>query len=733
MNEMVEDDNVRTSMKKAKDRPDECDYDVNPSKLYSLIQSKNWDDALHRIKVAPHEAHTWVYRTEKDNKLRWRLLPLHAAIIFKAPETIVESLLLKHPLGACCKDDQGMLPIHLALRNKSSDVIVALLLVSYPKSAEVKDRKGRLPFHLAQCCDEPSLKEAYIGVLKRVPAYFNVAEISISKAGLLAMPDVVCKRQAEAENLNLMSKIDALENELTKVKENSSVVVEHANSLEAQLKTRADAERFLATKIANLDTKLKDKGTAKEVGEAELKAEIDRSNMEKIEAERRCKALEERNRQLERTIDKQEEILNVKISKKDRVKQLETENAEAVARVAVIEAQLKKKIHTEQHLASQVRDLANQLADRAEATGNATKTYTDRIDKLEDEKKGLQNSLTELNIKLKSVLDLLDKMSAEQLAIVNFTVKHQSMVMEAEAQKERIMADSEQQENIVMEAAKERELIVNILTRQAKEIERTSEERESLMQACEDQQKRVAVVSDERKVLMESIKIQQNNMDAMRRKVSSIYEENNWIDSDSEDESNYQSQRQIISTSASSPKQEMEINIEKESGLKPISVDDAEYYNDSKVALVSPNNETPSITTNVETLANEDDTKVLTGNVLSTKSNHLSTRDETDDFISSRQNDYKFSSTGNDVASSVSNLMAVNPNHGVAPLMVSVGSSFTPGDDKNNCAESDLDLQSSLDDCDDDDNSVENLLKRAERLVSLTDSHGNLDRPSDEE
>jgi len=59
-------------------------------------------------------------RKESNGKLRWRMLPLHAALMFQAPFGVVEALLEAHPAAAAAKDDQGMLPLHLALRNFGS-------------------------------------------------------------------------------------------------------------------------------------------------------------------------------------------------------------------------------------------------------------------------------------------------------------------------------------------------------------------------------------------------------------------------------------------------------------------------------------------------------------------------------------------------------------------------------------------------------------------------------------
>ena len=99
----------------------ECDFDKDPSELYLQLQKKDWEGAIARSVTDPVEACTWVVRKEFDGKLRWRLLPLHAAIIFKAPEEVIEALLGAYPRGAECKDDQGMLPLHLAFRNGSAE------------------------------------------------------------------------------------------------------------------------------------------------------------------------------------------------------------------------------------------------------------------------------------------------------------------------------------------------------------------------------------------------------------------------------------------------------------------------------------------------------------------------------------------------------------------------------------------------------------------------------------
>jgi len=128
---------------------EECDYDENPTVLYQAIEAKEWDYAmkLFHSNLCEGESSTWILRKETNGKLRWRLLPLHAAIIFGSPVPLVECLIADYPEAAQCKDDRGMLPLHLAFRNEGSaswEIIEELLSV-FPLAIFVKDRKGRTP------------------------------------------------------------------------------------------------------------------------------------------------------------------------------------------------------------------------------------------------------------------------------------------------------------------------------------------------------------------------------------------------------------------------------------------------------------------------------------------------------------------------------------------------------------------------------------------------------------
>lgn len=129
-----------------------CDYDTSVSSLYSLLEASKWEMAITRCRTHPNEVRTWVVRHDKDTKeVRWTLLPIHAAVIFQSPTSVVEALMEKYPGGVSRVDDQGMLPLHLAFRHKQSDEdLMHLLLVQHPKGVNVGDNRGRTPLELGR-------------------------------------------------------------------------------------------------------------------------------------------------------------------------------------------------------------------------------------------------------------------------------------------------------------------------------------------------------------------------------------------------------------------------------------------------------------------------------------------------------------------------------------------------------------------------------------------------------
>ena len=122
-----------------------CDYDKSVTPLYEMLESSEWDKARLRCQMHPEEVQTWIVRRDATAKIRWKLLPLHAAVIFQAPVDVVEYLLKVYPVAASQRDDQGMLPLHLAFRHKQEESLLEILLEQYPQGLSVKDRRDRLP------------------------------------------------------------------------------------------------------------------------------------------------------------------------------------------------------------------------------------------------------------------------------------------------------------------------------------------------------------------------------------------------------------------------------------------------------------------------------------------------------------------------------------------------------------------------------------------------------------
>ncbi len=169
------------------DQP-ETDYDLGPTQLYTFIENKLWESAIERSRTAPSEVRTWISRREPDdpNKIRWKLLPLHATCVFRAPLHLIEALIASYPQGPSWMDDQGMLPIHLACRNGASRGVVMTLLNAYPNSINVKDKKGRTPLNLVENSNSQN-KDAVIEAMQAFRISFENNSLPPPGVGLRAV------------------------------------------------------------------------------------------------------------------------------------------------------------------------------------------------------------------------------------------------------------------------------------------------------------------------------------------------------------------------------------------------------------------------------------------------------------------------------------------------------------------------------------------------------------------
>ncbi|EJK51671.1 hypothetical protein THAOC_29138 [Thalassiosira oceanica] len=330
----------------------EVDFDKAPTGLYVLVHNKQWKGALDRLKHYPKEASTWIVRMGNEEGdvvpdtsatsrsqlrvtdarktpkaatteqiggamqspsqmgkkvLRWRMLPLHAAVLFNAPVDLIQALLKAYP-DACSKyDDQGMLPLHLAFRSGANEETILQLLDVYPNAIEQYDFKGRLPSMLApknSMTYGDLIGEAY---LKSHSHYYWAARVAtsdririetamtakikeleqsnraIEAEGQKALETSQLKHaeQIEAmsvENVQLKEQLDYYQTTYDGAEEREQALVSHTNSLAERLKLTSLSETHLATKLAKLEKEL----TSKE-DELQKINELSREGMAELE------------------------------------------------------------------------------------------------------------------------------------------------------------------------------------------------------------------------------------------------------------------------------------------------------------------------------------------------------------------------------------------------------------------------------------------------------------------
>jgi len=502
----------------------ECNFDKDPSKLYLSIQNRKWNDAISRAEAYPQECKTWVSRFEDSGKLRWRLLPLHAAIIFKAPESTIQALLLSYPRAAKHKDDQGMLPIHLSFRNESPVAIAQLLLMSFPQAVHVQDRKGREPSVIVENSRSP-LKDQYVEALNLVAGFHAVA-IAAMESDMMhnfRKKAAIGNLEFDAEKINFMAKIDALESELNKVQGASEILINHVNSLESKLCSKNDTESFFATKVTKIDSELRQVTQAKELAEAQLHGERKRLLQDNDMLRAQCDDLRDelenagmKDKSMTETIETE---LKGKNSMVDRMRAMNEENAMCKSEVEDMESLLKKKIESEHALASQVSALASRLADSTAGTFSSSNAFQKRINILTKDKALLKKNVDTLTVKVQSVLTTLDYMAKEHDKILKLSTVHQETMESAQEHQETLSTNAARNEQLMIDAAWEREEIVRILTRQAKQVEQSSQERQRFMRIVKEQSDKMEVVATNRSLLVETIQEQKSKMSTLQKDI----------------------------------------------------------------------------------------------------------------------------------------------------------------------------------------------------------------------
>lgn len=159
---------------------EDCNYDINPTLMFLVLESQNWEETVKLLdgkglenkdntwnlgslfggKKQDEErkallekrqaelrvqARTWIVRRERSGVLKWRMLPLHAALAFNAPFEVFLRLYHLYPGAVRCRNYAGMLPLHHTFKYGNEDKVLELLLDVFPEALTVRDDKGRLP------------------------------------------------------------------------------------------------------------------------------------------------------------------------------------------------------------------------------------------------------------------------------------------------------------------------------------------------------------------------------------------------------------------------------------------------------------------------------------------------------------------------------------------------------------------------------------------------------------
>jgi len=227
----------------------ECDYDKNATNLYKAIEKEEWRSVecffetgkwsyMHFTKdvQSPSEqARTWVTRFESNGEVRWSQLPLHAAIIFRAPKRIVEFLIELYAVSVRCTDDQGMLPLHLAFRVGADDGIMNLLIKGFPEALGTQNQRGLLPYDMDGRDTRKDFNESVQEIVKHVTKSVMASQEMLSKEKTDTLEDSMGVQDRLVKTLERNN--SKLENQLAEAKDDFQALRERCLLLEKIIAT----------------------------------------------------------------------------------------------------------------------------------------------------------------------------------------------------------------------------------------------------------------------------------------------------------------------------------------------------------------------------------------------------------------------------------------------------------------------------------------------------------------
>jgi len=119
--------------------------------LSRAISEEEWSEALRIIQSEPDVARIWskhdgLFGSKSDTNL----LPIHEAVIAKAPYKIVKALIRAYPESLSQGETANKrLPLHCACRANAQDDIIELLVAKNVGACLVEDSLDRFPLHYA--------------------------------------------------------------------------------------------------------------------------------------------------------------------------------------------------------------------------------------------------------------------------------------------------------------------------------------------------------------------------------------------------------------------------------------------------------------------------------------------------------------------------------------------------------------------------------------------------------
>lgn len=139
-------DSPKLRQKLEQEQHGDADYADGATELYKHLENHRWREASERCRSDPLETKIWVFRKDKRQKtVLWRMLPIHTAILYRAPVYVILDLLAANPDGPKEMDDRKMLPVHMACRVLCKEDVLRVLLKHNVNTVASRDAKGRTP------------------------------------------------------------------------------------------------------------------------------------------------------------------------------------------------------------------------------------------------------------------------------------------------------------------------------------------------------------------------------------------------------------------------------------------------------------------------------------------------------------------------------------------------------------------------------------------------------------